>query len=104
MSTGGSRGQRGVCRIIGHRWVWRLSNDWPYHECLRCGSRWEVGRPVPRDFGQFKASVLAKCHPHGVAASAVWRDASLRYPEMRASDLLRVAERIVSELLDEGTV
>ena len=104
MSTRRSRSRRGVCGIIGHRWVWRLSNDWPYHQCTRCGSHWELGRPVPRDFEKFKVSLLAKCHPHGLAASAVWRDVSLRYPEMRASDLLRVAERIVMELLAEGRV
>jgi hypothetical protein len=42
---------RGVCRMIGHRWVWRLTEDgWPYHECTRCGSGWELGRPIdPKD-------------------------------------------------------
>lgn len=42
---------RALCRVIGHRWVWQLTEDgWPYHECTRCCSRWELGRPIaPRD-------------------------------------------------------
>ena len=38
---------RGLCRVIGHRWVWRLTEDsWPYHECTRCASIWQLGRPI----------------------------------------------------------
>jgi hypothetical protein len=39
--------RRGLCRILGHRWDWRVSNDWPYLECTRCSSGWMVGRPAP---------------------------------------------------------
>lgn len=104
MNSARERVLRGACGVFGHRWVWKIRDDWPYHMCTRCGAGWEVGRPRPRDFEDFKASVLSNCRPHGLAASEVWRDASLRYPEMSASDLLRLAERIVMELLAEGGV
>lgn len=104
MSSSRSRVLRGVCGIVGHRWAWRLEDDWPYHECTRCGSSWELGRPMPRDFEDFKASVLANCRSSRLAASEVWKDASVRYPEMRASGLLRLAERTLGELLDEGSI
>jgi hypothetical protein len=42
------RFRRGLCRILGHRWDWRVKDDWPYLECTRCGSGWMVGRPVGR--------------------------------------------------------
>jgi hypothetical protein len=104
MRTTHSRVLLGMCRVVGHRWIWRVESDLPYHECTRCGARWEVGRPVPRDFEDFKMSVLANCRTPGLAAYDVWKDASLRYPEMHASDLLRLAERTVAELLDEGRI
>jgi hypothetical protein len=60
--------------------------------------------PIPRDFEDFKVSVLAKCRAPGLTADEVCRDASVRYPEMRASFVLRLAERTVGELLDGGNV
>lgn len=105
MNPSHSRFLRGVCRVVGHRWTWRLAaDDWPYQECTRCGSSWELGRPIPRDFEDFKASVLANCRTPGLTADEVWRDASVRYPDMRAGLLLRLAEQTVGELLDEGSI
>ncbi len=43
---------RGICRVIGHRWDWRLEDDWPHLECKRCGSGWMLGRPIGRRDGQ----------------------------------------------------
>lgn len=106
MGMDASRSQllRSVCRVVGHRWVWRLEDDWPYHECRRCGSRWMLGRPLPRDFDDFKASVLADCREHDLGVNEVCRDAGLRYPEMSALGLLRLAHRAVAQLLDEDSV
>jgi len=40
---------RGVCRFVGHRWVWRTTEDErPYHYCTRCESGWELGQRVER--------------------------------------------------------
>jgi hypothetical protein len=48
---------RGVCRVVGHRWVWRLTeDDWPYHECTRCAATWMLGRPVGPSADQSPAS------------------------------------------------
>jgi hypothetical protein len=104
MGVSRSRLVRSVCRVVGHRWVWRLEDDWPFHECSRCGCRWMLGRPVPRDFDDFMASVLASCREHDVSVNEVWKDAASRYPEMSALGLLRLAHRVVAQLLDEDKI
>ncbi len=37
---------RGVCRILGHRWRWRLSRTTGHVRCSRCGSGWQAGQPI----------------------------------------------------------
>jgi hypothetical protein len=48
--------------------------------------------------------VLASCREHDLGVNEVWRDAALRYPEMSALALLRLAQRVIAQLLDEDKI
>ena len=101
MSASRSRLARSTCRVLGHKWAWILEDDWPQHECTRCGSCWGLGRPLPRDFDDLKALVLARSRDEHLGARDVWMEAHKRYPEMSARHLLWLAERVVGELCAE---
>jgi hypothetical protein len=76
----------------------------PFTSAAAAAAAGVLGRPVPRDFDDFMASVLASCREHDVSVNEVWKDAASRYPEMSALGLLRLAHRVVAQLLDEDKI
>jgi hypothetical protein len=56
------------------------------------------------DLSAFKESVAQDAAQDPFGAYEVWWEANSRYPLLRASERLAIAERVVDELLAEGRV